>query len=418
MTKPCIYPGQLLLPAPNVDPTAWACVACDQYTSQPEYWQNVDLQVGDKPSTLRMILPECYLDQADARIPHIHAAMRQYLDSGVVYPAVANGFILTERSTGQGARVGLVALLDLECYDYKKGSVSPVRATEETIEARIPPRLRVRKGAAMELSHVLMLMDDPAASVIEPLHDRRDTLQKLYDFPLMQSGGHLTGYAVTDESDIAAIYAALDGLAARMGGQHPLLFAVGDGNHSLATAKAMWEELKPTLTPDETVSHPARFAMVELENIHDDALTFEPIHRVLFGMDGDELMTELSAFAAKQGTPLNIGDGVEEIVCVYEGKEVSIDLTTGDPSQLAVAALQRLLDSWLTLHPELKLDYVHGSQAARELAQKQDAVAFLLPKPDKAALFPTVIAQGALPRKTFSMGEANEKRYYMECRKL
>ena len=185
----CVYPGELLLPAPPADLTAWACVACDQHTSQPQYWEEAGLLVGDKPSTLHLILPECYLDEADTRIPRIHETMRGYLQKGVLAPAVQNGFVLTERSTGSGARVGLVALLDLECYDYHKGSQSLVRATEETIETRIPPRLTLRRGAALETSHVLMLMDDPMQSVVEPLFEKRGELTRLYDFPLMLGGG-------------------------------------------------------------------------------------------------------------------------------------------------------------------------------------------------------------------------------------
>ncbi|MEG2253290.1 MAG: DUF1015 domain-containing protein, partial [Clostridia bacterium] len=251
----CIYPGELLLPADANAFPAWACVACDQYTSQPQYWQEARLHVGEQPSTLKLIVPECDLESAEQRIPAIHQTMRDYVASGVLTPAVQNGFVLVERSTGSGARVGLVALLDLECYDYHKGSQSLVRATEETIEARIPPRLKLRRGAALETSHVLMLMDDPMMSVVEPLFERRRELRKLYDFPLMMGGGHLTGYAVTDPADIQAVYSALDKLRASLEGEHPLLFAVGDGNHSLATAKAYWEEVKKTLTPEQTTVH-------------------------------------------------------------------------------------------------------------------------------------------------------------------
>ncbi|MEG0049790.1 MAG: DUF1015 domain-containing protein [Clostridia bacterium] len=413
----CIYPGEWLLPAQGVDLTSWACVACDQYTAQPKYWEDVKLLVGDKPSTLQLILPECYLDQADTRIAQIHQAMRRDLDAGVLVPAVQNGFILTERSTGSGARVGLVVLVDLECYDFTKGSQSLIRATEETISSRIPPRLRVRQNAALETSHVLMLMDDPMQTVVEPLFDRRDELPKLYDFPLMQGGGHLTGYAVSRPADIAQVYQALDALRAQLPSQSPLLFAVGDGNHSLATAKAAWEEIKKTLTPAQTTTHPARFAMVELENIHDDALAFEPIHRVLFGYDGDDLLCELSAYAAAKGTSVADEQSTQEVLCVYEGKEVALNLCDA-AHQLAVAALQAFLDEWLTHHPHARLDYVHGADVVRRLVAGEGAIGFLLPKPEKSALFPTVISDGALPRKTFSLGQANEKRFYMECRRL
>ena len=412
-----IYPGEFLLPADSSGLTEWACVACDQYTSQPRYWQEARLLAGSRPSALNLILPECELDQAAERVPQIHQTMRDYLERGMLVPAVRNGFVLTERNTSSGARVGLVALLDLECYDPARGSRSLVRATEGTIESRVPPRMAVRRGAPLELSHVLMLMDDPMHSVVEPLFAKRDRLIKLYDFPLMMGGGHLTGYAVTHPADIRAVYDALDGLRARLDPEDPLLFAIGDGNHSLAAAKACWEEVKRGLAPEETVSHPARFAMVELENIRDDALRFEPIHRVLFGCDGDTLLDELAAFAAEKGATLAAGPGGQDLLCVYEGKEVALSVS-GSPYSLAVGTLQAFLDCWLESHPTVRLDYIHGEETVRALAAGENVTGFLLPTPSKDALLPTVRREGALPRKTFSMGSANEKRYYMEARQL
>lgn len=413
----CLYPGELLIPANADNFTEWACVACDQFTSQPKYWEEASLLVGDKPSTLRIVLPECYLNEADTRVPEIHRTMRAYLDNGVLTPGVGHGFILTERNTASGARVGLVALLDLEHYDYRKGSRSLVRATEETISSRIPPRMAVRRSAALETSHVLLLVDDPMHSLVEPLFERRDELEILYDFPLMMGGGHLTGYAITEQSDIDAVYSALAQLRARLDPANPLLFAVGDGNHSLATAKARWEEIKATLTPEETATHPARFAMVEVENIHDDALRFEPIHRVLFGHDGDDLLDELAAFATAHGASLAAGPDAQEILCVYEGKEVTLSVS-GSPFSLAVGTLQAFLDHWLAAHPEARVDYIHGENVVRELVAGEGAIGFLLPAPARDKLFPTVHMDGAMPRKSFSLGSANEKRYYMECRRL
>lgn len=413
----CLYPAELLIPAdPNLF-DEWACVACDQFTSQPEYWREVDKLVGEKPSTLRLMLPECDLDKAAERVPVIHQTMRAYLAGGVLTPAVQNGFVLLERNTESGARPGLVGVIDLEHYDFHKGAKSLVRATEGTIESRIPPRKAVREGAALELSHVLMLMDDPMHSVIEPLYAKRDQLRKVYDFPLMMGGGHLVGYAVEAAGDIAAVYAALDTLRARLDPADPLLFAVGDGNHSLATAKACWEEVKRGLTPEETMTHPARFAMVELENIHDDALRFEAIHRVLFGCDGDDLLNEFAAFVARKGAALTAEAGAQEITFVYEGKQATVHVSNS-PYALAVGTLQAFLDEWVLMHPECRIDYVHGEQAVRGLVGGEGAVGFLLPDPDKSALLPSVQKDGALPRKTFSMGSANEKRYYMECRRL
>ena len=371
--------------------------------------------VGQQPSAYRLILPETELAQAATRVPQIHAAMRAYLDNGTLSVGVADGLILTERSTGSGDRLGLVATLDLEGYEYRAGSHSPVRATEGTIEERIPPRLAVRRGAALELSHVILLMDDPHETVLEPLYQRRAQLPLLYDFPLMMNGGHLRGYAVTDPADIQAVFAALSALDEHKTGD--LLFAVGDGNHSLASAKAYWEEIKPTLTAAERETHPARFAMVELENIHDDALVFEPIHRVLYGFDGDDLLPELEAYAEAKGWLLACNDPGQSIAVVYEGKEVRLNVC-GSPYPLTVGTLQAFLDDWIPTHPGVTLDYVHGEAAARALSQGGRTVSFLLPAMDKHELFPAVAKLGSLPRKTFSMGEAHEKRYYMEARKI
>ena len=413
MQNPCIRPGEFFLPAPTVDLTAWACVACDQYTSQPAYWQEAEMLVGDKPSALRLVLPEIFLNEAAERIPKIHQTMQTYLQNGVLMPRVQNGFILVERMAGEGTRLGLVAALDLECYDYRPESKLPVRATEGTILERIPPRLSIRRGAPLELSHVLLLVDDPMQSVLEPLFEKRAALEKLYDFPLMMGGGHLTGYAVTDEADIQSIYAALDEVTL----QSEFLFAVGDGNHSLAAAKSYWEELKQTLPPDALQNHPARYAMVEIENIHDDALVFEPIHRVLFGFDGDDLLGELEAYAVQKGWTLGETQDAHGIRMAYEGKEVELNIgNSGQP--LAVGALQTFLDEWMQNRPGLTLDYVHGEETARELSTNADTVAFLLPALHKSELLPAVAKSGTLPRKTFSMGEAHEKRYYMEARKI
>jgi hypothetical protein len=409
----CIRTGELLLPNQTVDRTAWACVACDQYTSQPDYWQEAEALVGEKPSTLKMILPEIYLDQAGARIPKIHETMRTYLSGGVLTPQVRQGYILVERATGEGARLGLVALLDLEQYDYRAGSKLPVRATEGTILDRLPVRLSIRRGAPLELSHVLLLCDDPMQSIAEPLYEKRASLNKLYDFPLMMNGGHITGYAVTDPADIQAVSDALGRLMARSS----ILFAVGDGNHSLAAAKNYWDEIKQTLPAAAQAKHPARFAMVEIENIHDDSLIFEPIHRVLYGFDGDDLLSELEAYAVKKGWTLAAAEDAHQVAVVYEGKEVELSIGASGEA-LAVGALQTFLDEWMRGRTGLKLDYVHGEEAARTLAAQADTVAFLLPALDKDELFPAIEALGTLPRKTFSIGEAHEKRYYMEARKI
>ena len=411
-----ICPASILLPREDVHPTTWACVACDQYTSQPEYWEDVALQVGDAPSTLRLMLPECYLSETEARVPVINQTMMDYLAKGILQEAVACGYVLVERSTQSGQRIGLVCAVDLEQYDYTKGAKPLVRPTEETIAARLPARLAIRQGAAIEMSHIMMLVDDPMQSVIEPLYARRDTLRPLYDFPLMKEGGHLRGWAVESESDIAAIAEALD-LVKQRQGSDPLLFAVGDGNHSLATAKAAWEALKPGLTAQQQENHPARFALCEVENIHDDALNFEPIHRILMNVNGAELMQDWTLYCHERGMDLSEDSGAQQVQVLYGGMEITAAITNPDGA-IPVDTLQRYLDDYLRRHPEAEIDYIHGDDVVRELAQKDSCVGFLVPPIDKGSFFSAIQQLGTLPRKTFSMGHAHEKRFYMECKKI
>ncbi|MBQ7845774.1 MAG: DUF1015 domain-containing protein [Clostridia bacterium] len=411
-----ICPASILLPREDVHPTTWACVACDQYTSQPEYWEDVALQVGNAPSTLRLMLPECYLSETEARVPVINQTMVDYLAKGILQEAVACGYVLVERSTQSGQRIGLVCAVDLEQYDYTKGAKPLVRPTEETIAARLPARLAIRQGAAIEMSHIMMLVDDPMQSVIEPLYARRDTLRPLYDFPLMKEGGHLRGWAVESESDIAAIAEALELVKQRQGAD-PLLFAVGDGNHSLATAKAAWEALKPGLTAQQQENHPARFALCEVENIHDDALNFEPIHRILMNVNGAELMQDWTLYCHERGMDLSEDSGEQQVQVLYGGMEITAAITNPDGA-IPVDTLQRYLDDYLRRHPEAEIDYIHGDDVVRELAQKDHCVGFLVPPIDKVSFFSAIQQLGTLPRKTFSMGHAHEKRFYMECKKI
>lgn len=413
-----IAPGTWLLPAETQDPARWACIACDQYTSQPEYWADADRLVGNAPSTLRMIVPECDIAETDERVPVIHRTMREYMDSGVLVPAVENGMILTERITQSGTRFGLILKADLECYDYRATSKTLIRATEATIESRLPTRMKVRRGADLEAAHVLMLCDDTERTVIEPIAAERGTLRKLYDFELMLGGGHVAGYAIEDDVLLERIYGALDALR-RKGGETPLLFAVGDGNHSLASAKSYWEELKAQLSDAERAVHPARYAMVELENIHDPALRFEPIHRIVFGCDAGKLRTGFAAWMNAHGMTLanQAGEDTQEITLVSRDGEEQLHIA-GSPYGIAVATLQRFLDEYLPGAEGAVLDYVHGADAVRSLVNGKAGVGWLLPKPNGHSLFSGVISNGSLPRKTFSLGESNEKRYYLECRKI
>ncbi len=410
------YPAEILLPEKTVPPETWACVACDQYTSQPDYWRKTEELAGDHPSTFRLMLPECDLAQSENRIPKIHAAMAEYLDRGVLVKAVKKGFVLCERTTSSGTRHGLVGTVDLEEYDYTSGTEPLVRPTEQTIADRLPARLKIRRGAPLELSHILILIDDLEKMVVEPLADRKEELRKLYDFELMQEGGHLKGFAVENTADISGVEKALEELS-RQQGNHPLLMAVGDGNHSLATAKAYWNGIREGLTEKERRHHPARFALCEIENIHDPALKFEPIHRLITGTTPEELYDCWEKYAAARGMQLSEEGEGHTFQMAIRKDEYAVVVKNPDGA-IPCETIQTFLDDFLATHPEACIDYIHGDQTLRKLAQAKDAVGFLLPPIDKNSFFSDVKTLGVLPRKTFSMGEAEEKRFYMECKKI
>ena len=391
--------ADIMLPK-NADLTKWSVVACDQYTSQPEYWEAAEKLVGDSPSTLNLVYPEAFLSQGDTRIEKINETMKNYCEQGL-FSTYKDCLIYTERTLSGGrVRKGVVGAVDLEEYDFNKGAKSAIRATEGTVLERIPPRVKIRENAPLELPHVMLLVDDKEESLIEQIEKG----EKLYDFELMADGGNLAGWLV---KDCDSFLEKLDSFAQKA--PDGLVFAVGDGNHSLATAKTCWENLKASLTEEERENHPARFCLVEIENIHDDVLEFEPIHRVVFGLEDDEvfvgeLMEELGCTDKKEGG--------QEIV-VVKG-DVSRKLYMHNTSSpLSVGTLQKYLDSL-----SLEVDYIHGEDVVEKLSEKEGAVGFLLPKPEKSSLFETVIKDGALPRKTFSMGEANEKRFYMEAKAI
>ena len=425
---------QVYLPRSGTDLSKWAVIACDQFTSQPEYWHEVERIVGDAPSTLNLTFPEVYLEQpgGDERIKNIQATMREYMDEGVLQPH--NGLIYVERTVDGKTRKGIVLCLDLEAYDYTKGSSSLIRATEGTIVDRLPPRIKIREGALLELPHILVLIDDPNRTVIEPLSVMKSQLEQLYDFDLMLDSGHLAGYAVNDELENQVVE-TLRGLgepetfAAKYGigeDQPVLLFAMGDGNHSLATAKAIWEKMKPQVGMD----HPARYALVEIENVHDEGLEFEPIHRVLFGLKKD-LFAELEktfganltykpvASAKEMVKAVNSATGQKQAIgLVGGGKAFGVLEITNPSSNLPVGTIQSFLDVFLKEGGAEKIDYVHGEDVTVKLGSQPNNAGFYLPGMSKSDLFKTVILDGALPRKTFSMGEAREKRFYMEARKI
>lgn len=415
------YPADILLPK-GTDMHKWAVVACDQFTSQPEYWEAVEKTVGDAPSTLRLILPEAKLGGSGVEnsITKVNDVMKEYMDSGI-FKTLEESLVYIERTQSDGKiRHGLIGMIDLDQYDFTPGSGALIRATEGTVLSRIPPRVKVRQDAPIELPHVMLLIDDPELTVIEPLTAGASDMEKLYDFDLQQGGGHLKGYKLTD-AQIDKTADALAGLCSdeamqkkyNMSGVAPLLFAVGDGNHSLATAKACYENLKKDTPEDQWAKLPARYALVEVVNNHDDALQFEPIHRVIFDTKPEALLEALKE--TYPDTHEGEGDG-HTIAYTYEGHTGFV--TVPNPKyQLAVATLQNFLDEYLKEH-EGEVDYIHGDKVTDELAAKQGNIGFKLPGMEKDQLFKTVMADGVLPRKTFSMGNAEDKRYYVEARKI
>lgn len=418
---------EIMVPAEGADYSKWAVVACDQYTSEPEYWNSVEEIVGDAPSTLRLMLPELYLggDDESARIAKIRESMKEYLDKGILRKLPA-GCMLVKRTAEGRSRLGLVIATDLEAYDYNKGSKSLTRATEGTVIERIPPRLRIREGAPIEMPHIMILIDDPDKSVIEPLVNAPG--EEIYDTDLMMNGGHVTGTFIAEkdlESARAALSAMYDKARAKYGEGEIIFQAMGDGNHSLATAKANWENLKKTLTPEERENHPARYALCEIENIHDDGIIFEPIHRVIFaqkGQSGMDLVNEtvevlgtLNGKAYLAEDAKNAPAGAFVIPYLTGGKK-GVIIIESPKQKLEVGALQAALDVLVKERGDADVDYIHGTDAVENLASRPGNAGFLLPAMDKFMLFPAVAADGALPRKTFSIGEANEKRYYIESR--
>ena len=411
-----IRPARILLPAPSVPRETWACIACDQYTSEPAYWEKAYACAGDAPSALRLILPEYNLQKAEELIPAIHASMAQYLADGLLAPAVDPGFILCERTVPSGTRLGLVCTVDLEQYSFEKGSLPLVRPTEQTIASRLPPRLVIRRGAPVELTHIMILIDDPDRTVLEPLQAKKASLRSLYDFDLMMDGGHLKGWAVDSEADLRHVDDSLNALLETLGAD-PLLLAVGDGNHSLATAKAYWNEIREGLSEEERETHPARFALCEIVNIHDEALLFEPIHRVVTGTSADALLSDWQAYAAARGMVLaEDGEGHPFTVVSASGDRTVV--VRQPEGAIPCETIQKFLDDFLARHPEAEIDYIHGEQSLRTLASAPGAVGFLLPEIDKHSFFADVRRLGVLPRKTFSMGEADEKRFYMEAKEI
>ena len=427
MSEACFTAADILLPAAGVPLDPWACIAVDQFTSQPEYWQRAEHLADGKPSTLHIVLPEAYLGtpQEAERLESIRRTMEEYRKT--VLTRKVHGYVYVERTQMDGTvRQGLVGAVDLEAYDYAKGSKPAIRPSESTVVERIPPRLKVRRGATLETPHVMMLADDADCTLIEPIGLMKNQLPPLYDGELMLGGGHLRGWAVEDPALIAGIDAALAALAdpaafARRWpaakGQQPMVLAVGDGNHSLATAKAYWEELKPTLSEEQRRTHPARWCLAEVCNVHSPAIEIEPIHRVVFGVGAKELYAALDAWDQQQGSSTTMSDQRLRLADAHGESAVAL---ANPPAPLTVGSVEAFLADFLPAHPGVTVDYIHGESTALALASDpaKPATAILLPDFAKADLFKGVVLGGVLPRKTFSMGHAEEKRYYIECRRI
>ena len=441
---PRIFPGiavqipAVLLPGRQIDPAKWAVIACDQFTSQPDYWQSVQERVGDSASTLNLVLPEVYLhtDGKPEAIGRIHRSMQQYLEQDLFQPV--EGMIYVERTFHGSIRRGLILALDLEQYHFDGVAPSLIRATEGTIPERLSLRIELRQGSALELPHTLVLIDDPGRTVIEPVTRVRSHLERLYDFELMMDSGRLSGWLVDDPEVEAGIIRALLKLAqpeafTRKYGVNPgggvMLYAVGDGNHSLAAAKVLWEELKRQ--PGMSMDHPARYALVEVQNLHEEALCFEPIHRVLYGLKGD-LSQALSAYFGERVslTPCQSEDALVEMVeqvdrmanaqtfGIVTTQAIQVAQIASPECDLPVSSVQAFLNSLVKLGQVERIDYVHGADVAYQVGMQPGNAGFYLPLVAKEHLFRTIIRDGALPLKTFSIGEARQKRFYMESRKI
>jgi uncharacterized protein (DUF1015 family) len=441
--KIALHVPTILLPRDGIDLEKWAVVACDQYTSQPDYWERVRQFTGDSPSTLKLTLPEVYLESPDVAdmITSINKEMEACIEQDILIEQ-PKGFMLVERTIAHGkVRRGLIAALDLENYDYTREATTLIRATEGTIIERLPPRIKVREHAPIELPHIMVLIDDPDRTVIEPQFQKKPV--KTYDTDLMMESGHVSGYLVSGEADIRQVAVALERLAApeafaaRYGvaDKPVLLYALGDGNHSFATAKVIWENLKKSAPDRQAImSHPARYALVELVNIHDEGLEFEPIYRVMFNVNLQDMLARMESFYSAQGSSFAWHEVSERaamrtkaaelarpgrhMVPFVAGKSLGLLCIDTPVLNLEVATLQAFLDAYMKERPEAKIDYIHGADVVAELGSQPGNIGFALPVLSKFEFFKTVILDGALPRKTFSMGEASEKRFYLECRKI
>jgi len=425
---------QVYIPKQNIDLTKWSVIACDQFTSEPEYWHEVEKIVGDSVSTLHLILPEVYLENEDKdeRVKQIHSTMKKYVEDDLFQ--LHEGLIYVERTIRGKIRKGIMLCLDLEQYDFKENATGLIHPTEGTVLDRLPPRVKVREGAMLELPHILVLIDDPNHTVIESVSQAKASLNKLYDFELMLGSGYLAGYAVTEKLENQVIE-SLRSLAKHEDfikkydlnqDSSVLLFAMGDGNHSMAAAKEYWDQIKPQVG----MNHPARYALVEIVNVHDEGLEFEPIHRILFNLQRD-LLVELKNYFGENFSnstassyeemtqKVDSAEGQKQVVGLVRGRNQFGVIEIANPkSNLAVGTIQSFLDVFMENNGAEKIDYVHGEDVLKKIASQKEHAGFYLAGMHKSDLFKTVIVDGVLPRKAFSMGEAKDKRFYLEARKI
>ncbi|MBR5295065.1 MAG: DUF1015 domain-containing protein [Clostridia bacterium] len=400
--KSVFTPSNILLPKEKFE--TWSVIACDQFSSEKSYWDRVTQAVGINPSTLNMVVPEAYLGSVSMEEASVsrNEKMDEYLKDDVFH-LVENSFIYVEREiTGGKIRRGIIGKIDLEAYDYIPGTTPPARASEKTVVDRLPPRIKVRSGASLEMPHILVLIDDEKRKAIEPLTEKKAHFEKLYDFSLMENGGRIAGWRVSGDA-ANQVMLEMDRLAAR-----DVQFVIGDGNHSLAAAKDIWREEKKTLSQEEMENHPSRYALVEVCNVYDEGIEFEPIHRIVFHCDPEKILAELKREAGDEKG--------RELLTIANGKRGSICIQNPSLGGL-IAAVQRVLDRFEN-EEGCTVDYIHDESALEELAKKENSLAIFLPSMDKSDLFCTVEKEGVFPKKSFSIGHARDKRYYLECRKI
>jgi len=416
-----IHIPEILLPE-NIDMSKWAVVACDQFSSEKQYWKEVETLVGDSPSTLKLILPECYLEDKNKidRVKKINSTMKDYLNQNL-FKTLEPGFIIVERSTPfVSSRVGLMMAIDLEQYSFATDTKSLIRPTEGTVIDRLPPRIEIREKADLDLPHILLFINDQDKSIIEKAFSDRETFEAVYDFDLMHNGGTIKGHLIKDEAYLEKICSAFEKLSEK----NDMLFAVGDGNHSLATAKEIWNKLKKEGVPE---NHPARYALVEVENIFNEGIIFEPIHRVLFNIDSEDFFQELKNEANAEFISVESEQEMKNSISsespdhrigfINEGKWGYISITDSN-TKLSYEVIQKLIDAYLKKNSSVIIDYIHGDKAVLDLGGKKGNLGLYLTAIKKSDFFRMIVEDGALPRKTFSVGEAEEKRYYIESRKI